>query len=121
MPEKKRTSLYQIKATYKLLVFWASWRGPCLAEIPQLDSLYKKEKDNGLQILCINVDNSPDKWLAYIPKYTFDCYHLYQGNPRKSSIYKYFNISFIPFMVLLDADNKIIQYNTRLDKLPVFN
>jgi thiol-disulfide isomerase/thioredoxin len=116
-PDSKVKDLLSIKAKYKLIVFWASWCAPCLAEIPVLDSLYKEHKNAGLKILSINVDNSPILWKKNIPKYTFDCEHLYQGGYSSSLIYKYFNVTSIPFMILLNAENKILKYNIQINEV----
>ncbi len=39
-----------------VLSFWATWCKPCLAELPHLDSLYQAEKENGLTIVAISMD-----------------------------------------------------------------
>ncbi len=39
-----------------VLSFWATWCQPCLAELPHLDALYQAEKDNGLMIVAISMD-----------------------------------------------------------------
>lgn len=39
-----------------LLVFWASWCGPCLMEIPALIQLHEKYRDRSFQVVSINVD-----------------------------------------------------------------
>jgi thiol-disulfide isomerase/thioredoxin len=91
-PEMKKTTIDEIDAKYKLLVFWASWCGPCLEEIPVLDSLNTIYRPLGLKVLCINVDNLDIVWKKNISKYTFDCIHLYQGGYSQSEIYKYFKI-----------------------------
>lgn len=115
--EKKSVNLYKIEAKYKLIVFWASWCAPCLAEIPVLDSFYQRNKIHGLKILSVNVDNSEFLWKKNISKYSFDCVHLYQGGYSSSPMYKYFNVSSIPFMVLLDSKNRIIKYNIQIDEV----
>lgn len=37
--------------------FWASWCAPCLKSLPLYNALYHKYKDQGLEIVAINVDN----------------------------------------------------------------
>jgi peroxiredoxin len=39
-----------------LLDFWATWCVPCTAELPQLEDLYGKRKDEGLMVLAISMD-----------------------------------------------------------------
>ena len=36
--------------------FWASWCAPCITSLPQYNDLYKKYKQDGLEIIAINVD-----------------------------------------------------------------
>ena len=39
-----------------LLVFWASWCGPCIMEIPALVQLHGKYRTQAFQVVSINVD-----------------------------------------------------------------
>lgn len=39
-----------------VMSFWATWCQPCLAELPHLDALYQAEKDNGLVIVALAMD-----------------------------------------------------------------
>ena len=47
---------------YTLVEFWASWCGPCIAEIPHLKSAYANFRDRGFEILSVNLDEDPDAW-----------------------------------------------------------
>ncbi len=53
-----------------LVDFWASWCVPCRASFPALDVLYQRERNRGLEVLAINVDEqrkSADAFLALRP------------------------------------------------------
>lgn len=39
-----------------VMSFWATWCKPCLAELPHLDVLYQQERDNGLVIVAVSMD-----------------------------------------------------------------
>ncbi len=43
------------------VAFFASWCEPCKKELPKLNELYKAYKDQGLQVLAINIDKDPDE------------------------------------------------------------
>jgi peroxiredoxin len=39
-----------------VISFWATWCMPCLAELPHLSDLYEREKDNGLVVVAVSMD-----------------------------------------------------------------
>ena len=59
-------SLYGIKSKYILIDFWASWCAPCITSLPLYNELYDKYKDNGLEVIAINVDNPIEDGLDFL-------------------------------------------------------
>lgn len=58
-----------LKGKVVLINFWASWCPPCLAEMPSLDELYKKLKDNqNMVFLFMNEDENPEAGKKLIQK-----------------------------------------------------
>ena len=51
-----QVSLSDFKGKPVVLNFWATWCSPCRVEIPHLEALYAKYKDQGLVILGMNTE-----------------------------------------------------------------
>ena len=47
---------------YTLVEFWASWCGPCIAEIPHLKAAYERFREQGFEILAFNLDDEREAW-----------------------------------------------------------
>lgn len=49
-------SLAEFRGKAVILNFWASWCGPCREEMPSLEALYQRYKDQGLVVLGVSLD-----------------------------------------------------------------
>ncbi len=54
----QKVSLSQYRGKVVVLNFWATWCPPCREEMPSMEALYRKYKDQGLVMLAVNVDES---------------------------------------------------------------
>jgi thiol-disulfide isomerase/thioredoxin len=53
----------------QMLVFWASWCGPCIIEVPEIEKLRQKFlHTDELKITSISVDKNPDEWKGMVKK-----------------------------------------------------
>jgi len=115
-PDGESISLYGVKAKVKILDFWASWCGPCRAENPNLIKIYKEFHPKGLEILSVSLDNDRQAWRQAIEKDGMIWKHaseLGQGSTH-SKVYKVYGV---PYMLILDGDNRIISEGMRGDDL----
>jgi thiol-disulfide isomerase/thioredoxin len=56
----------QLRGNVVLVNFWATWCGPCRAELPLLQDLYNKYSDRNFTVLAVNVDNDRDRVAPYL-------------------------------------------------------
>jgi thiol-disulfide isomerase/thioredoxin len=85
--------------------FWAVWCKPCVQELPYLNNLYKKYKEEGVKFIAVSV--SPDKKLIsqFIDKTPIDFKILIDSDEKLSDKYL---ISVLPTTVLIDENQKVL-------------
>lgn len=106
-------SLNKVKGKVKIVDFWASWCAPCRKEMPTLVKLYKHYQTKGLEIISVSIDDKADAWkrAAFEEGITWKSVRATDG--AKSDIIPLYGIKSIPFILILDANNKIIAINLR--------
>jgi peroxiredoxin len=105
----KKFSLNQLKGKKgTLIVFWASWCGPCRAEIPELKTFYANYKKKGIDIISISIDHSIVDWKKALDKEKMPWTNLSNLPGDYREISTKYNVSAIPAMFLLDKDSKIV-------------
>ncbi len=56
--EGNTQKLSELRGKKVLLNFWASWCGPCEIEMPHMEKLYQKYKDEGFAVFAVNMSQS---------------------------------------------------------------
>ena len=67
--ESQNIDLSQYKGKVVYVDFWASWCGPCAKSFPFLNEMHNQLKDQGLQIVGVNLDENVDDANAFLAKY----------------------------------------------------
>ena len=97
--------LASFKGKVIVLNFWATWCGPCKAEIPDLVSL-QTQYASDLVVLGISVDDTPEKMKPYAEQYKVN-YPLLVGNGRADVQDAYGPLWGIPVSVIIDREGNV--------------
>jgi thiol-disulfide isomerase/thioredoxin len=114
----KPLSVAGFKGKVVLVDFWATWCGPCRAELPNVIDTYKKYHSQGFEIIGVSLDSDRDKLDGFLKQedgMTWQQYFDGQGWSNKLAV-KY-GVEAIPFAVLVGPDGKIIGTDLRGDDL----
>jgi len=98
-------SLSALKGKIVFLNFWATWCGPCRDEMPSMEVLYKRFKDEGLEILAVNCQENQEDVLAFMKNYGLTFPALLDEDGRVNGAY---GIQAIPTTFLIDREGRII-------------
>ncbi len=107
------TSLDDLKGKYVYVDVWATWCGPCKAEIPSLKEVEKKYHGKNIEFVSISVDKAKDhdKWLAMVAEKELKGIQLFSDKNWESDFVTGYLIKGIPRFILIDPKGDIVNSN----------
>ena len=131
----REVDLAKLRGKVVLIDFWATWCGPCIAELPNVKQVYADYHAQGFEIVGISLENAklaatdtPEQHEAklaaarkvltdFTTKEQMPWPQHFDGTHWKNPHVKRFAVTGIPAMFLLDRSGKVVSTNARGDKL----
>jgi len=105
----KEFELRELRGKIVLLHFWATWCGPCIAELPNLQRAHKEfSRDGEFVVVGISLDNSKDAVREFAAKRSIPWLQIVLGPAEQNPVAKEYNVSGVPATFLIGRDGKVV-------------
>jgi thiol-disulfide isomerase/thioredoxin len=111
-------SMTSLRGKVVVIDFWATWCGPCVAEMPKMKTLYAKFRDQGVEFIGVSLDQSKDKGgldslKKFVKEEGIEWPQYYQGKFWNGDFSKSWGINSIPCVFIVAADGKLYSAEAR--------
>lgn len=108
-PDGETVRLADFRGQPVLVNFWATWCPPCKIEMPDLEQLYQKYRDQGFEIIAVDQKETP----AAVKKYFDDMGLSFQPViDSTGEIFNLYRVVALPTSYFIDA-NGVVQFQHR--------
>ncbi len=109
----REVDLSKMKGKVVLIDFWATWCGPCVAELPHVKAAYDKNHSKGFEIVGVSLDREKESLTEFVTSHQMPWPQYFDGQAWQSKLAVQFGIESIPAMWLVDKKGNLRDINAR--------
>jgi thiol-disulfide isomerase/thioredoxin len=109
----REVDVTQMKDKVVLIDFWATWCGPCVAELPHVKEAYEKLHAKGFEIVGISFDDNKEKLESFVAKEKMEWPQYFDGKGWENKYGQEYGIHGIPTMWLVDKKGNLRDVSAR--------
>jgi thiol-disulfide isomerase/thioredoxin len=109
----REVDLAKLQGKVVLIDFWATWCGPCVAELPNVIKAYKELHPKGFEIVGISLDSDKAELEAFVKDKGMEWPQYFDGKGWQNEISTKYGINSIPAMWLLNKKGMVVSTNAR--------
>jgi thiol-disulfide isomerase/thioredoxin len=109
------TTLESLKGKYVYVDLWATWCGPCRAEIPSLKKMEETFHGRNIEFVSISIDSEKDyeKWKTFVTEKALTGTQLYAAKANQTEFVKAFEVNSIPRFILIDPKGVVVDADAK--------
>ena len=109
----REVDIQKMNGKVVLIDFWATWCGPCVAELPNVKAAYDRLHSKGFEIVGISFDNTKGKLTSFVKKEEMAWPQYFDGQGWQNAFGQRFGIQSIPAMWLINKKGELVDMNAR--------
>jgi hypothetical protein len=109
----KTFDLAALQGKVVIVYYWASWNGQAASDFAKLKTIVDGS-NKAVELVCVNLDNTPEEAKAFLAKNPAPGAHLYQAGGLEGKMATQYGVLVLPAMFVVGKDGKCLSRNAQI-------